>query len=169
MSIINRVPRGLQSLLDSKSLGVNPTELMQTVSPTVDLAYFWYADKPLLGAFASTVGGAIGTSASVTIPNGELWAVVNVAGECLSAAAADNPRFSLRVRGGFASAIANTLAESSPYITPAAGANETFRVGWTSVNPWLLGPGTNFDVFAGKAVNAGCTFTIRVAYYQLAI
>lgn len=168
MSIVNRVPRGLQSLLDSKSLGVNPTELLQTISPVVDLAPFWYADKPLLGASGTAVGGAVGTLATTTVPAGELWGVVNVSGQAVAAAAADVLRFYIRIRGGFASGIAATLAATTSF-GPVAGANESENLGWTTAVPLLLGPGTSFDVFNERAVNAGTAWTVRVAYYSLSI
>lgn len=170
MSIINRVPRGLQSLLDSKSLGVNPTELLQTVSPTVDLSAWWYADKPLNGTSSAIVAGAIGTQATVTVPSGELWGVQNVTGEYLSAAAGNYPTFRIRYRGGFASNIANTLAQFH-MIKLGGGdqANELYACAHTFPVPTLFGPGTNFDIFNAVAVNVGSTFTVRVAYYQLSI
>lgn len=40
MSRINRTPVGLQGFLGSQNFGVNPGELSQTVSPTVDLTPF---------------------------------------------------------------------------------------------------------------------------------
>ncbi len=44
MSQVNRVPRGLQSVLNSQNFGRNPDELGQTIVPIIDIGRFYEAE-----------------------------------------------------------------------------------------------------------------------------
>jgi len=78
MQPINRRPKGLQSLLDSKNLGVNPSTLASTVQPLVSLDDFFYADIPLqqdvVGGI-TTSGSVLSAYANIRVPLGETWAI----------------------------------------------------------------------------------------------
>lgn len=76
MSLINRLPLGLQSLLGSKSLGDNPSELLQEVRPTVQLNEFWSVEN--IRAQSTTDAGPVttGSAESLLIPSGEIWSPI---------------------------------------------------------------------------------------------
>jgi len=80
MSLINRVPKGLQDLLGSKNFGKNPAELLQQVRAAVDLLPFWAVEKI---NFARTIGGGAITAGSAAtstaVPTGEIWGVIESA------------------------------------------------------------------------------------------
>lgn len=77
MSLINRLPFGFQSLLDSKTLGKNPGLLNQEVRPVLDMERFF---KPPLLRRAQATGtwNAVGSSAQVSVPSNELWEIWSV-------------------------------------------------------------------------------------------
>jgi hypothetical protein len=86
MGKINRPPIGLQSLLGSINFGVNPSELFETVRPTVDLFPFWAQQTWRIDQQTVNTAG-FGTVITVTVPEGELWGIKTVAlrSEVLSA------------------------------------------------------------------------------------
>jgi hypothetical protein len=73
MSRINRVPRGLQDLLGSHNLGVNPADMSEQVRPTIDMFPHWAGER--LTTFRTTSADIAGTGTAQTyqIPNGEAW------------------------------------------------------------------------------------------------
>ena len=78
MGQINRVPTGLQSLLDSKNFGDNPSFLTDQAIPVIDLDKF--LESSLLRTETSNAPiTVIGNSAIITIPEGELWLPLNLA------------------------------------------------------------------------------------------
>lgn len=90
MARLNRVPRGLQSLLGTKALGRNPQELLEAVRPTVDLTQFYLAETVIRSASGVTTlqtpvwGDFLG---ELEIPAGESWFVYNVSLQVTSVAA----------------------------------------------------------------------------------
>ena len=75
---INRRPKGLQSLLDSKNLGVNPSGLSETAAPVVQLDDLLYVD--LVPQFESSVesvssADVLTPKGLIEIPIGETWAI----------------------------------------------------------------------------------------------
>jgi len=97
VSQINKPPIGLQSFLDSKNFGKNPSQLSDVVAGTVDLF-------PFLGVYDlfSEVSGphtiaADGNFATVTVPTGQVWLLESVGIHCkvlTAGAAGDGGRFS---------------------------------------------------------------------------
>lgn len=90
MARINRVPRGLTSLLGTKALGRNPQELLEAVTPTVDLTQF-YATEATLQSVANAeilFTPAVGTVyAAEEIPAGEAWLVYSITVKLVATAA----------------------------------------------------------------------------------
>lgn len=76
---INRVPPGLLSLLDTKSGGVNPLQLSEVLSGSLELLPFYTAANSGLvsgNTAATNVTGAVAPTASgnnFRTPNSELW------------------------------------------------------------------------------------------------
>lgn len=73
MGQINRVPFGLQSLLDSQNFGNNPSNLVESVMPVIDIEPFMRS--ALLKRVTDSLNGvsAIGNVLTVEIPDGEVW------------------------------------------------------------------------------------------------
>lgn len=73
MSVINRVPRGLQSFLGSQNQGDNPSELARSVVGVIDMRPFYEADA-LQAGISNTVNRATdGTITLQVVPVGEVW------------------------------------------------------------------------------------------------
>ena len=79
MAVINRVPKGLLSFFDAKTLGKTPANIEDEVSVSVDATDFYYADIPLEVEIdiASPVT-ALSTPVSIAIPQGETWLVYEI-------------------------------------------------------------------------------------------
>jgi len=69
---LNQVPDGLLSLLASKTDGVNPSELLESVRPAVDLLTFWTANDLNVETLSAAFAG-LDSEVGVTVPDGELW------------------------------------------------------------------------------------------------
>lgn len=78
MGIINRLPLGLLSLLDSQNQGVNPTALGEVVAPTIDQLAFLVGARGLSMEEDADNTLVIGDFGIVTIPVGEAWLVFGV-------------------------------------------------------------------------------------------
>lgn len=72
MSQITRVPWGLQGFLGSKNQGDNPSELAQTVAPTLDLSKFFGIENDRWTDSGSAVF-ASPTTQSIEVDPNELW------------------------------------------------------------------------------------------------
>jgi hypothetical protein len=79
MSRIAGFPTGLLDLVGSQNFGVNPKEMVESISPTIDLGQFFLASKLLVGFNPGTDIVANGANTaktfSLTVPAGELWIV----------------------------------------------------------------------------------------------
>lgn len=76
MTAINRVPRGLQDFLGSRTLGQNPSDLLQSVRPQVDLSPFYLSALDFETTLTASGSVAIqGTYAVQTVPPDELWLI----------------------------------------------------------------------------------------------
>lgn len=82
---INRVPPGLVSLLDVKNYGMNPVQLADQLSPTLDLGNAYAAANAQV-VYGATAGlAAVGTFAPTAagdnfrVPAGQLWIVEKIA------------------------------------------------------------------------------------------
>ncbi len=74
--LINRVPRGLLGILDSKAAGQNPSLLLDEVQGGVDLTELYALNTRATVSQASTLTGlglTAGVYANLIVPDGELW------------------------------------------------------------------------------------------------
>lgn len=69
---IARRPLGLLDLLLSQQQGDNPNDLGDSVQATLDLAGFYQSERITTESVAAT-SAVVGSSASITIPQGEAW------------------------------------------------------------------------------------------------
>lgn len=76
-SPISRRPEGLLDLLLTQQQGRNPSELLNTVGPVLDLVRFYDSQRLTSKALTSVVT-AIGTFGGVVVPPGEIWKVLGI-------------------------------------------------------------------------------------------
>lgn len=79
MSRINQPPRGLQDLLGSQNFGDNPSDLAETVIPSLEMLDFLSAEKidfERIAGSRTARGGNVG----VVVPEGELWFMMEASG-----------------------------------------------------------------------------------------
>lgn len=144
--LINRVPRGLLGLLDSKAAGQNPALLLDEVQGGVELTDLYALNTRGTVSQASSLtaaGVTAGIFTSLIVPDGEIWLVKAVTAHLsappLGAAA------TLQIKAGFItseSARFNGLTELSPSI--ATGGDVC--VAWSG-SIWLM-PGDQPQVYA---------------------
>lgn len=169
---INRAPLGLQSLLDTKSLGQNPDALSELVRPIVDLGPFWWAQRRwrAIEAEAATaaIGGILGTR--ITIPNQEVWLVPSLSARLVSGGAEGRVGFHVRALIDSPVGAAAQTALASWYNNNQFGAlGETVQSVYTAPYPMLFPAGTVFEIFNGFTLAAAGTFRLSVCALNLAI
>ena len=81
MAVINRVPQGLLSILDAKTLGETPATLGNEVQPGLEMLELYLSNVPIDARTAQqtvTSASTGSTVALVEVPAGELWAIIGV-------------------------------------------------------------------------------------------
>ena len=175
MSSINRVPLGLLSLLDTQSQGVVPDELGRQVTAGFDMAGLWYNARGMERfTDAGTVQLVSGQSANalITVPQGQLWAVVSASARIYST---DATNFNQAVTLTFApnsQTLVNTisLAESPTKSLALDGINSAVA-NWSPSDPFYAPAGAQFGVYCvfGIALTAGSIPEVSVLFYRLTI
>jgi hypothetical protein len=168
-SRINRVPRGLQDLLNSVNLGVNPSDLLLTVQPGVDLFPFWGSEK--LALFSAIGAAAVGGTdvQSHIIPNGEAWMPLAWSIDANLVTVGDSIAFGARLDGHgmvftgvFGAGV--FLAYQDRIISTVAVQRATISYSWPI--PVLLGPGNRFVTRCDNQSNsAGAATLVSSLYY----
>lgn len=176
MPSINRIPKGLQSLLDFKSLGKNPSFMDDSIDGSIDLTDFFYSDVGLEATFGtqnidSTDVGTL--AATVTVPAGETWAIRVVQTNCVSAGSQTNivypylpPAISVREV-----AFPMVLVDRVNVVTGAVAtmfANDVPVWSCWFERPLVVRSGTNLGAFV--SIMSGITTVAcrtEVAYYKL--
>lgn len=77
MALINKVPKGLLSLLGLKQLGRNPRELAATTIPVVN-TFAMYASENLKMRDELTAAMANGVVSQMFVPTGQVWIPVHM-------------------------------------------------------------------------------------------
>lgn len=72
MGAINRIPEGLLGLLSSKTDGVNPKFLSESVAPVLNMEPFYFADQASHDTVAFAQG-AVGNGANIVVPAAQVW------------------------------------------------------------------------------------------------
>jgi len=93
-SPISRRPAGLLDLLLAQQQGQNPTDLIDSVSPTIDMLKFYEAERLDVTRDVKNVT-AVGDVGAVDIPAGEYWKVLAIA--CNWVFATVNQRLGIRI------------------------------------------------------------------------
>lgn len=168
---INRVPDGLQGILDSKTLGENPDDLLGDIRPTLDLRSLFLANAGIRGdaATASVSAASLGmVVAPVTVPSGELWFVVSVSSDVVGGlTGGDNYATSPVVE--------ITTGLGAHFLASHWGAEETINTGERGVtvanfSPEVIAPpGTVFGSVPIMAFASTAAVTTSVLHYTVQV
>lgn len=164
---IQRLPRGLLDLLLMKGSGETPQQLAADVQASVDIGALYLVDKQEIvlnntNVLAGT--GFYGVGAPLTVPDRELWLVVNISAISNAMIAGDT------VVGRCAITRAPTSAgwiEIGP-ANSATGAGQ-FSAGWDFAPYRLLRSGDSIGFFLNQRVAYASTISITATFYRLQI
>lgn len=168
MSTINRVPVGLQSLLDSKTLGENPSDLGQVVSPTIDLTTFLLSGRGLNISDETTLAVAADTNAGIIeVPLGKIWIIYCVSATSTALTAGATIEASPRIDKILGDVNATQVLASEPQFgtTYAIGSVLFVTTGWLAT-PIVL-RNTNRIYSAARNVGGSWNVTTAICYYEL--
>ena len=168
MAVINRVARGILSLLDAKTGGNLPNDLGQVIQGGIDFTPFLLADIGLSGeqtTQSASVANIGGTRAQVDVPPGETWAVVAVSCTVVAPIAGGTFRICPAVRAaGSLTGFVNMTTVEGAY---------NMVVGESTINavtlsqPWFLNSGGALACRIANAFGAAANVTTDVAFYRL--
>jgi hypothetical protein len=165
---LNRNPAGFLSLLQAKSLGEDPDNYLQDVRPVIELLPFLLNRVVLEDLFANQSSATIGTRATITIPQGELWIPKLVSSQALVDGAPSDIQFAPCLITPSAGPIclrpfvrASGLSAAADFFINAQQITDTL----------VLGGGWGFGTEVGENVVgvANTAFTTRVAFYRLLV
>lgn len=176
MGQVNRYPQGLLGLLQAKQLGATPAQSAPNLQYGIDLEKYYLSGSGLYITTESYSGAVtVGDQyATITIPDGQTWAVLGVAAVATYVNASDQARMfpaisSIRedVSGSLTDG-AMLLGDSAQFNTTAAGGGESIAAGYWFAQPIIMRPPGKFAVFIGKAILvAGIGVETQVIHYIL--
>jgi hypothetical protein len=153
-------PRGLLSLLDAQNFGTNPSQVSETIVPTVDVAPFLASSVMRLvncPAAAALVGGFNACPLGV-VPPGETWLVIRVSAQVTAGVG--------EAVAAFAPAIlwdAGTLQLTDPQ---AVAASQTRWAAAPQSAPFALNSGAAIGVYT-SGITGVPTGQVTVVYARL--
>lgn len=176
MSTVNRVPLGLLSLLDTQSQGVVPDELGRTVTAGFDLGALWFNSRGLeiiqsSSAVPQTLPGQ--SNLGVTVPEGELWAVVHASARSYSnEGVTSNQSVELTFFPNTASGVNTVSLASGP--TKSLFTGSVYSASWNSEGsaPMYCRAGSRFGAYLNLQsafLAVGSFIEISVMFYRLRI
>jgi len=175
MSRINRVPKGLQDLLGSQNLGVNPSDLSAIVQTMHDMFPHWAADR-LTTYRSPTATAAANTNVnSIVIPNGEAWIPIEASVDCEQTGVGDAISYSFGwTREGLnnqSGGVSTALLYSVMYQNRRTAAVIGERSGIAMTFPMRVqfGGTVTFTTrcYDYVVAGAGSTLTTSLTYYRL--
>lgn len=177
MSRINKVPTGLQSALDSKNFGVNPSELAEIVRPSLELDKYYEATSVFSQSVSFTVT-SIGAVGSITVPEGQLWQPTDLAVRYLNLFAAGGRIRSafrvdlLDVDGGLAAARNFAIQNEAPTILDAVSTGTQHGFSYQFAYPVFFESGTTFaavvlDLDLSGGVSISGTFNMFLRRFSI--
>jgi hypothetical protein len=175
MSAINRVPLGLLSLLDTQSQGVVPDELSRQVNAGFDMAGLWYNARGMERfTDVGTVQLVSGQSpdALITVPQGELWAVVSASSRMYSTDAVNFSQAATLTFAPNSQTGVNTISlAESPAKSLALNGISSAVANWSPSDPFYAPAGAQFGVYCVFAIaaTAGSLPEVSVLFYRLKI
>lgn len=160
MPFINRVPKGLLGLLDLKTQGDNPAQMVPQVQPTLDLRDF-YAQGTRDTLSSAIAVGALGlfTPPALVVPQGEEWLLYGMSAVMSAPPIAVGATLALSIGVAPAEAASRFVAMENMDRVGVAG--EDICLGWTGA--YWLGPGDSpgFWVTTFTGAPGGVRLTIQ--------
>ena len=169
MAVINRVPRGFLGLLDAKTLGRSPDDVLPDVRGVVDLTSFYLDDIPMRVEEAEDLSGntSPGAYCPITVPNTEAWYVYVIGAVCI--ALGDSTSTSLGLDVVFPSGT-NSVQMVVPFSTFQLLTSERGTVGRTFETPFFVPPGTTFRAVENRSNGIiDRSYTLGIAYRSVVI
>lgn len=168
MSAVNRIqrlPRGLLSLLDTKSLGKNPPSYEDELQLTLDTLGIYLPPPEYLVSNTNGLGiVAPADVGDIVVPNGELWVVRNV-GSSVTATVGGGILGMVNMAIISGATTATYLHEQS---TPTVAVGNSYRRGFTLPQLLYAPPGTTFRLRA-EPVNGTASFANNILFHRLTI
>ena len=169
---IQTIPQGLLSLLQLKQTGSNPSQLLETVAPVVDLVQWWLQRQvvdlsfQLFGAVSTVLIGPAGhgqtafTTNPITVPQQQQWWIesFSLGGTLLAAEGITLAPLMLEAGG-------TTHLLGPPYADVVTARARDFAV---SVRNFWLAPGSSLGVRVMDA-NTAATITVSGAIRGVAL
>jgi hypothetical protein len=153
---MNRVPRGLLSLIDSRTQGKNPDVFGDIVQPTFDMMSMIAMSKGYETVSASTLGVPVPSVGlgQVTVPNSEVWMVRLADASIVAQDATINARVALEYQDSASSTrmvLFETTLANLLLVGASTAAARVFHL------PFLASGGstfsTNITMISGVVVN----------------
>jgi len=164
---VNRNPAGILELLNLNLQGEFPRELASSILSTVELAPYFYEGLGWRQAQFSNNLTAVGTTTSLTVPQGELWALRGVGYRCENTDPPATFAASIRYR--------TPANQGVPFITGVTQSillNQFYEIGTVFPAPILMNSGFAIqglvNLISGVPVG-GFTCTLTVLYHRLTL
>lgn len=161
-------PSGYLSLLNAKSNGYTPPDVVDSIRPTLDITQFLKASIPLTSKANSTPAqSAVGAGTTLTVPNGEAWQVIAAAANASLGTAGNVLKFKLTLNPPDLSLSSCALSTFGPLAVTNAG--EIFSCCWSAPDGFIVGPGTQFQMQLMLALANTVTASVVVLYRPLLV
>jgi hypothetical protein len=160
---ISTLAEGLLGLLDMKSVGRLPSQLLDGVQPQIDLTQFYFnrqsfATKALFGSTSQPSTAAITgrgqfpftNPSQIVVPANQLWWVHEMTGTVSTTVAADTGTFAL----GYSLGYDWEPFACGPTYTDPVNANQRL-IQLRLDKPFFVGPGGSFFVLSLACASAG--------------
>jgi hypothetical protein len=163
---INRHPKGLIALLDSKAEGTTPHVMDSGVNASIDLTPFYEQQIPFQVQGSTPVpaspGGTFSGVGACVVPVGEIWRVTHIAmtSSAFGVGGSCTPQLCIVYQSNFVGTLFTPLGEQARVVN----VGEKVGVGWTG-SLWLQqgdGPGVSTGPGGGTAL----TINFQVIGYR---
>ena len=159
---VQTAPLGLLGFLGAKVGGITPRDLLQTISPGLDLFEFLASTLGLTSSNSDSLGQTVaGSGATVTVPVAEAWEVICAQASAANGAAALDVQMHVRLspaNSSLPSVIVATVRQ-----TLSANVNGVHAL-YTPSRPLILPPGTRVIAQLGGTLGTAVDLTCRVLY-----
>ena len=162
---VQRRASGLLSALGIVGQGNTPTEMSETVQPTMDVQLFFDAGRHEI-VDASAVTAVVGGNATIDVPAGEAWRLIGLSARFIAGAGGVAPSFWCGAR--FSQTGNNTVLGYHPEHPTAVLISEEAAAVAILPTALILGPGAQIRAQLATAAPAGSTLicVAAIARYQ---
>lgn len=161
---IQRLPRGLLSLLDMKGTGELPHELAGMLMPVIQVRDLYLADLFQSVRFGTVVVNATGFfgATSAIVPFNELWLLYHMSASSSNMAAGESYRLRLVI-----SRAANGTLELGDTEQTASGLTQRIGLGWSLPELRILRPSDQVGIYCTDVVAGAHNFSVDYSYFRL--